>query len=147
VSPTIAGNASTHFPWAELACHDGTPVPIELVPNAVALADLLEVVRFQWGGPLLVVSGYRTEEYNRRVGGAPRSQHVLARAADVRPVHVHDVPRLADLIRANVTSPSLKALGGWGVYPQWVHLDVRPRPESGHVAFWYGSGVGSEEAA
>lgn len=141
------GNASPHFPWAELACHDGTPVPIDLVPNAVALADLLEVIRFQWGGPLIVVSGYRTEEYNKRVGGVPLSQHVLARAADVRPVHVGDVAKLATLIAANLASPSLTTLGGWGIYPQWVHVDVRPRTATGRVAFWYGNGVGSEEGA
>ncbi len=140
------GYATAHFPWAELACHDGTPVPLELQPNALALAELLEVIRFQWGGPLLVVSGYRTPEYNRRVGGAEHSQHCLARAADIRPWSVPAVPALAELIQRNLSSPSLRALGGWGIYPQWIHVDVRPRPADGHIAFWRGAGVGSEVA-
>lgn len=137
--------ASPNFSWAELACHDGTPVPPPLRPNALALCELLEALHILWGGPLIVVSGYRTPTYNLRIGGARNSQHVLARAADIRPIAVSRVPELAGLIRSNrVHHPALAALGGWGIYAQWVHVDVRPRIPPGHVAFWEGDGIGAE---
>jgi hypothetical protein len=140
--------ASPNFSWAELACHDGTPVPEILRPNALALCGLLEALRTLWGGPLLVVSGYRTPTYNLRIGGARNSQHVLGRAADIRPIAVARVPELAALIRAQLPHhPALAALGGWGIYAQWVHVDVRPRDPPGHVAFWEGDGIGAETDA
>lgn len=138
--------ASPHFTWAELACHDGTSVPGALQANAHALCDLLEAIRALWGEPLIIVSGYRTPMYNQRIGGAPGSQHVLARAADIRPIVLARVPELADLIRTSRADyTAFAALGGLGIYAQWVHVDVRPRVPPGHVAFWRGEeGIGSE---
>lgn len=37
-------------------------------------------------GPTTIISGYRDPAHNRRVGGASRSRHLFADAADVRPV-------------------------------------------------------------
>jgi peptidoglycan hydrolase-like protein with peptidoglycan-binding domain len=37
-------------------------------------------------GPTTIISGYRDPAHNRRVGGATRSQHLAATAADIRPV-------------------------------------------------------------
>lgn len=140
------GYITPHFPWPELRCHDGTDVPPELEASARKLCALLEGLRTMWGGALVVVSGYRTPLYNVRIGGAPNSQHVLGAAADIRPLSTEDVPRLSNLVRTNVGHTALDTLGGWGSYPGWIHVDVRPRPASGHVAYWTGTGVGSEVA-
>lgn len=140
-------HVTPHFLWQELACHDGTPVPVELEGNALRLCQLLEAVRTIWGDSLIVVSGYRTALYNVRIGGAARSRHVVGDAADIRPTDIRRLPKLAALIRANLDSPALATLGGWGIYPSWVHVDTRPRADDGHIAFWVGSGIGSEQAA
>ena len=48
------------------------------------LVDKLEVLRKEVGDrPIKVTSGYRTEEYNRLVGGARKSQHMQGKAADI----------------------------------------------------------------
>jgi hypothetical protein len=38
----------------------------------------------------------------------------------------------------------LEGIGGVGLYPGWVHVDVRPRGEDGHIYRWTGKGFGSE---
>ncbi len=59
-----------------------TPVPDELLPNVKRLAQNLEVVRAEWGKPLIPGSAYRPPDHNADVGGVENSQHVFAKAAD-----------------------------------------------------------------
>lgn len=135
-----------HFSWRESDCHDGTPVPPELTPNARRLAEMLERLRGRFGGVLVPISWYRTAGYNLRVGGAQSSQHMLGHAADVRPGDLGALGGLHRCIADMLGEHILPELGGLGVYPGWIHLDCRARPPSGHVARWAGVGVGSELA-
>ncbi len=160
-----AAYVSNHFTWAETICHDGTPVPDALRPNVRRLASQLEIVRMRWeqliapASPAIIpVSWYRSPSYNenlrmaalasgRTPGTAVDSQHPKGAAADVRPVRLGDLPRFRDMIHGLLTSGALPLIGGWGYYPGlWIHLDVRPRPANGHIAFWEGVGVASEMA-
>lgn len=137
---------SDHFAWAEAACHDGTEVPIELQPNARRLANLvLEPIREKIGGPIVVISWYRTREYNVRIGGAEKSQHLWALAADIRPADISDLPLLKGVIEKMLVDGELPGLGGFGVYTAWLHVDARVKNPPDHVARWYGRGVGSEQ--
>lgn len=147
-----------HFSWAEAACHDGTPVPLELQPNARRLAQMAEKIRARFGGPIVPVSWYRTRAYNeglrmaaiaagRNPGAAKDSQHLLAHAMDARPADLGALPALIRCIEGMLAGGELPELGGLGVYPGWVHIDCRPPPASGRVARWQGVGVGSEPGA
>ena len=73
------GDLSAHFSRREFACKCGCG--LDTVDKR--LLDLCELVRTWTGGPVRVVSGHRCQEHNRRVGGSPKSQHVLGRAADL----------------------------------------------------------------
>lgn len=42
----------------------------------------LEPIRAKFGGPVMITSGYRSEEYNKMIGGSPTSQHIYAEAVD-----------------------------------------------------------------
>lgn len=143
----MTGYISAHFSWRELAlCHSGEWAPVELHPNLRTLCVLLEVIRADYGFPLSVISGWRSLAYNRRVGGVPHSQHPLGQAADVQPVKADDLPLLVNIVTEHlrVDSPRYSTLGGYGMYPRWIHVDVRPRIGS-HIARWHGDGVGSEQ--
>lgn len=48
-----------------------------------ALLDVLQRMRDLKGKKMTIVSGYRCDEYNRRVAGVPMSEHLLGNAADV----------------------------------------------------------------
>lgn len=115
------------------------PVPEGLIPNVRRLVSgALEPLRRAWGAPLVVVSGYRTHEYNRLVGGAPLSQHRMATAADIRPVVASplEISRLGALVENMIRDGRLPALGGFGSYPTFLHLDVRAKKADGSIARW-----------
>lgn len=135
-----------NFTWQEFACHDGTQVPDELRPHTIRLCqEVLERVRAKWGEPIIVISGYRTEAYNAGVGGAMYSQHVEGAAADVRPVSLLALPRFRALVEKMLDDGELPAVGGYGHYPGWLHLDVRERGPDQHLATWSGDRMGDEK--
>lgn len=62
---------------------DNTPPP-DAAARLERLAErLLDPVRELWGAPVMVNSGYWSEELNRAVGGAAASQHLRGEAADI----------------------------------------------------------------
>lgn len=57
----------------------------EEVENLKELAtDVLDPIRIEWGQPIIVNSGYRSEELNAKVGGVLNSAHMVGKAADIR---------------------------------------------------------------
>lgn len=136
---------STNFEDWEFACHDrdATPVPPEYVANVVHLCDgILEPVRARVGRSISVISGWRTEAHNDKVGGAEDSAHLTGEAADIRS---GDPKALYYLILEMYERGELPALGGLGLYNGWVHVDTR-RVE-GHLRIWGGKGTGWERPA
>lgn len=134
---------STHFSRDEFDCHDGQQVPDIYLNNLQNLVDwVLQPLRDRCG-PLAVISGYRSPEYNKRVGGAGASNHMTAMAADVRPMSmgVADLHSLVLQLRAR---GDLAGLGGLGLYPTWIHLDIL-QARDGHLRRWTGGGIGSEQ--
>lgn len=120
--------SSKHFKVEEFKCHNGVQVPVEYYANCQKLMDTLEEIRTACGNrAITIVSGYRTPEYNKKVGGASKSQHMYAKAADIRvdgltPSEVH---KICDKI--------VGSRGGVGKYKTFTHVDVR-----GHKARWNG---------
>lgn len=125
---------SKNFKKSEFKCRDGTDVPDELMPNLLELVENLQIIRDHIGKPIHVISGYRTPKYNRRIGGARKSQHMKAKAADIiirgmSPVEVRAI--IINLIKEKKIKK-----GGVGLYKSFVHYDVR-----GWNARWKGKGV------
>lgn len=143
---------SAYFHVAEFGSHDGSPYPEAWEDRLQALCSQLDSIRSDWGGPLRVVSGYRSPSWNVRVGGAPHSWHVEGLAADIAPfcrpgAMGANVADLHGRILRMLGAGRLPLVGGIGNYPgRWVHIDVRPRPADGHIAMWQGTGIGSEVA-
>lgn len=114
---------SKNFDLAEFACHDGTPVPPELMPNVRKLVANLQILRDEIGEPVRINSAYRHKAYNRKIGGAPSSQHLLAKAADIT-AKSYTPKQLAAVIERLIKSGKMKQ-GGIGIYPGFTHYDVR----------------------
>ena len=120
------GDLTHSFSLSEFACHDGTPVPAELLPNVQQLANNLEVLRDRVGVPIHIVSGYRTPAHNALVDGAGHSQHMLAKAADIQVQGM--APKQVCALVKQLIADGQMAQGGVGLYDNWVHYDVRGTP-------------------
>jgi len=116
----LVGDLSPHFSRHEFGGE----------PHA-DLIRALELLRLNaLGKPLVIVSGIRTTTSNAAVGGAPNSQHLLKRAADIPAGYA--TPRQA--ARAGFRGIGITGDGRWA-----VHVDVR----RGRRAAWrYGGGGG-----
>jgi len=110
---------SKHFYLSEFLCHDGS----NEITLDYKLVELLQKLRWVVGRPIKIVSGYRTVSHNRNVGGSPKSQHLVGRAADIT-VKGYNPKQLAELAEQ-------LGFDGIGIYPNFVHLDCR-----GYKARW-----------
>ena len=70
---------SPHFVLMEMASKDGS----DKVLYSTELMAMLEMLRDYGGFTVHINSGYRSPSYNRRIGGASKSQHTLGTAADI----------------------------------------------------------------
>lgn len=125
---------SPHLSWSELSCHDGTPYPPIWWERAVDLAAEFEAIRAACGDhPLLVLSAYRTPDWNKRCGGVERSQHLEGRALDVQIRAGWPEQRFFSVVRdlALRTEHGVRVskIRGIGRYPArgFLHFDIRPQ--------------------
>lgn len=112
---------SKHFKRHEFACKCGCGFD---TVDAETLAAL-ETIRMHFNAPVIITSGCRCPAHNARVGGAANSQHVLARAADIKVRGV--APRaVADFVERSMGNVSV------GRYATFTHVDTR----SGRAVRW-----------
>ena len=123
-----------NFSLREFRCRDGSEVPEELMCNLRLLCENLQVLRDHIGKPIRVISGYRSKKYNTRIGGARKSQHMSAKAADIK-ISGMSPEEVCELIKKLIREGKMMK-GGVGLYRTFVHYDVR-----GRNARWYGTGV------
>lgn len=114
-----------NFSLEEFECHDGTQVPEKYLPNVERLAMNLQVLRDELHRAVLVVSGYRTEAWNRKVRGAKKSEHLDASAGDIKVPGL--TPRVVHQTIERLIKEGKMEEGGLGLYDGWVHYDVRGR--------------------
>lgn len=153
-----------HFEAEELLVRVDRPgnsfPPRWLWGNIAVSVLVLDALRSRLGSAILITSGYRSEEYNRRVGGVRRSQHPafsaidfvvlgggssLQRAAaealrEMQGMEVH-LPCDVRRVRFSSDTPFYETpvapsgaeiwLGGVGSYPHFTHIDCR-----GRTAVW-----------
>ena len=72
-----------NFSKSEFESKCGREMPKEVYHNVVKVANQLQYLRGEIGKPIKVNSAYRSPEHNAKVGGVPKSQHLLGKAADI----------------------------------------------------------------
>lgn len=104
-----------HFKVKEFACKDGSQV----VFVDDYLYTILDILRNKLEKPVIITSGYRTPEWNKKCGGAKYSYHMRGMAADIR-VDGMSAKEIANKLNEIVPNEC-----GIIVYKNWVHFDVR----------------------
>jgi uncharacterized protein YcbK (DUF882 family) len=110
---------SKNFKLSEFQCKDSS----QLVKIDEKLLALLQIMRDKLGKPMTIHSGYRTPEYNKKVGGSPNSQHLKGTACDFSVKGM--TPKQLAVIAEQV------GFDGIGVYKTFIHCDCR-----GYKARW-----------
>ncbi|MDY8108060.1 D-Ala-D-Ala carboxypeptidase family metallohydrolase [Fulvimarina sp. 2208YS6-2-32] len=88
------------------------------------LVGMIRAIEQRFGQRVVVTSGYRSPEHNRRVRGANRSQHMSCKAADIV------IPNV-DNFKVAAFARSLPGRGGVGTYchTKAIHIDVGAKRE------------------
>lgn len=93
------------------------------------LVDRLDFSREISGIPMRVTSGYRCKQYNRKVGGKPRSSHLDGTASDIFcPSGSIKATFLASFFESGIKRV--------GIYKNFIHVDVSEKLPSPMV--WIG---------
>lgn len=105
-----------------------TPGPLERT-NIVILASKMDEVRELFDAPIVVHCWLRTPQYNKFVGGARLSMHLIGGAADF---HIGGIA--CDQARARLNQEFLESVGlrrEDNPTGNWVHVDLKEVP-AGH---------------
>lgn len=98
---------------------DNTP-SFAIVANLHRLSEfILTPARYKYGKPIIVTSGYRCEELNKKVGGVKNSQHQFGLAADLV---CADMRTLFNLLRTNQYVDQL--LYESNGKSTWIHVSI-----------------------
>ena len=94
---------SPHFTLGEMTRSESHPevynIPShEAIANLKHLCEWLEVLREQSGNPIRINSAYRSPQLNRKIGGAPTSNHLTGCAADIRVTGLAQAIRYAAIL-------------------------------------------------
>lgn len=81
---------------------------------------VLDPLRRLYGKPIVITSGYRSTELNKRVGGVSNSWHTQGNAADI---HVSSVTEATEIFSYLQKIPSVDtALFEHSTSGQWLHV-------------------------
>jgi uncharacterized protein YcbK (DUF882 family) len=101
----------------------GRPMPANVRANIIELAKNLQVLRDEVNRPISITSGYRSPERNAKIKGAKNSQHLYGTAVDMNVQGM--TPRQVAVILERLIYENKIKEGGIGIYPSWVHYDIR----------------------
>ena len=111
----------------------------EAIANMKRLCVWLEVLRNKVGHPIVINSGYRSPQLNRKVGGAPTSNHLTGCAVDIRTSGFEQAIEYTAILIVYATESNqefdelLIEKNRYGAV--WLHFAVRPKENRHKVNF------------
>lgn len=131
---------SNNFSLEELTKSDtANKCGIKNTPNTLELSNLtnlakkiLQPIRDAYGKPIIISSGFRCSQLNKKVGGASNSDHIFGAAADIHTTTntLADNKKLWDVIISlkNKGIISCRQIiweyGNKKIGPKWIHVSI-----------------------
>ena len=113
----VGVHCTENFLWAELLVAQTQMPSLLVLENLACVANPLQALRdtvFQ-NSVIVITSAWRGEKYNKEVGGAPLSKHLLGQAADFCVMKFP--PAKVQILLKDFT-------GGLGAYRNFTHIDI-----------------------
>jgi len=85
-------------------------------------------------GNVNIHSGYRTPDYNKKIGGAENSQHIYGKAIDISVNNVHII-KVASWLLYNILKYKWTRCA-INLRENWLHVDCKDVPEIPIVRFY-----------
>ena len=118
-----------YFTVNEFICKCGKckSIPEELEADILYLAKQLRIIRQIVNAPIIINSGIRCYNHNKRIGGVKNSRHLKGQAVEIRSTEYTAV-QLYNIIEA-MRSKGIIYLGYTQLYRNkgFVHIDTRNR--------------------
>ena len=133
---------SEHFSLEEMI---KTKTGMSNIPDDKAVASLknicqnwLEDLRYSYGTPIIITSGYRSPKVNEAAGGVATSNHLTGCAVDLRCAGVEQALRYMNILLdisdgTNRLFDEMILERQKGIY--WVHFAVRPKNNRRKINF------------
>ena len=125
---------SEHFTLGEMTVSNHKEVynipSHEAIANMKRLCGWLEALRERAGTPIIINSGYRSPQLNKKIGGVANSNHTTGCASDIRVKDEEQLIRFANIVLdyAKESHQEFDELliekNRYGAI--WLHLAVRP---------------------
>ena len=135
---------SEHFTLGEFTKSNSHPevynIPShEAIANMKRLCQWLEVLRKRYNAPIIINSGYRSPQLNRKIGGVANSNHLTGCAVDIRVSGMEQLIRYAAILLdyAEESHQDFDELliekNRYGAI--WLHFAVRPSGNRRKILF------------
>ena len=135
---------SEHFTLGEFTQSNSHPevynIPShEAIANMKRLCQWLEVLRKRYNAPIIINSGYRSPQLNKKIGGVANSNHLTGCAVDIRVSGMEQLIRYAAILLdyAEESHQDFDELliekNRYGAI--WLHFAVRPSGNRRKILF------------
>lgn len=121
---------SPHFELSELTrSQTAARWGIDNTPNETVMANLIKTAAFMeevrriCAAPIMISSGYRCPELNRKIGGSMNSQHLTGQAVDFTAKGL-----TLDEIMQRIMESSLDYDQLIAEYQSWIHISWSDKP-------------------
>jgi peptidoglycan hydrolase-like protein with peptidoglycan-binding domain len=135
--------SSEHFKYDEFISNSDIDakkngIPSKYWSNLQTLMERLEIVRKAVGDmPIVIRSGYRSPDYNKKVGGAKRSQHLYGKAVDIY-VKGREISCYMLAKKIYDDENLRKLFGGFGLGSDTnLHIDIRHKSNPLRPSRWW----------
>ncbi len=115
-------NKIRHFTAKEILAKCSQTPPPEYEENIIPTLLIVDAMRDDFGFPISIDSAYRDPVHNKKIGGKPKSLHLIFNALDIRPSD--NDPSKLEQMKHWLRKGFLIPYNGINIIPNWTGLGL-----------------------